>query len=222
MSDDKRSKEPSKPRLCERCGSRMPPQKRPAASLVLPAVPAIGVRGTPRPRELKDKQPNVNDLSDVVEVMQHRAAQREARRRQVVPDREAPHTSHTCVQTVLADYVLTTFVVEHITDVVRDHGVVNTFNGRILAEAVAELVNAVMEKTAAVVPADACPGINPPRPRHKARRTLHVGTSPRFGGFQAWRPGVPHGRTGRTAIRVASQASTETIHLEESALDPYR
>ena len=89
---------------------------------------------------------------------------------QVVPDREVPHTSHTCVQTVLADYILTTFVilktfvVEHVTDVVRAHGVVNTFNGRILADAVAELVNAVMQKTAAVVPADACPGINPPTP----------------------------------------------------------
>jgi hypothetical protein len=69
------------------------------------------------------------------------------------------------VQTVLSDYVLTTFVVEHVTDVVRAHGVVNTFNGRILAEAVSELVNAVLEKTAAVVPADSCPGINPPSVR---------------------------------------------------------
>ena len=58
----------------------------------------------------------------------------------------------------------TTFVVEHVADVVRAHGVLNTFNGRILAGAVAELVNAVLEKTAAVVPADACPGINPPTP----------------------------------------------------------
>jgi DNA-directed RNA polymerase subunit M/transcription elongation factor TFIIS len=166
MSDGKRSKEPSKPRLCERCGSRMPPQKR----------------GRPRRwcsqqcrqsayeerhglESWKDKQPKVNDLSDVVEVMQDRAARRETKRRQVVPDRGAAHTSHECVQTVLSDYVLMTFVVEHVTDVVRAHGVVNTFNGRILAEAVAELANVVLEKTAAVVPADTCPGINPPTPR---------------------------------------------------------
>jgi len=165
MSKEKKSKEPSKPRLCERCGSRMPPQKR----------------GRPRrwcsqqcrqsayeerhgPESWKDKQPKVNDLSDVVEVMNDRAARREVKRRQVVPDRGATHTSHECVQTVLSDYMLTTFVVEHITDVVRAHGVLNTFNGRILAEAVAELVNAVLEKTAAVVPADVCPGINPPTP----------------------------------------------------------
>lgn len=165
MSKENESKEPSKPRLCERCGSRMPPQKR----------------GRPRRwcsqqcrqsayeerhglESWKDKQPKVNDLSDVVEVLNDRAARRVARRPQVVPDREAAHTSHMCVQTVLSDYVLTTFVVEHVTDVVRAHGVVNTFNGRLLAEAVAELVNAVMEKTAAVVPADACPGTNPPTP----------------------------------------------------------
>ena len=167
MSDDKGSKGPSKPRLCERCGSRMPPQKR----------------GRPRRwcsqqcrqsayeerhglESWKDKQPKVNSLSDTVEVMNDRAARREARRLQVATDRKAAHTSHECVQAVLSDYILTTFVVEHVADVVRAHGVVNTFNGRILAEAVAELVNAVMEKTAAVVPADACPGINPPTPRH--------------------------------------------------------
>ena len=101
--------------------------------------------------------------------MQDRAARRETKRRQVDPDRGAAHTSHECVQTVLSDYILTTFVVEHVADVVRTHGVVNTFNGRLLAEAVAELVNAVMEKSAAVVPADACPRINPPTAQVQAR-----------------------------------------------------
>ena len=165
MSDDKGSNEPSKPRLCERCGSRMPPQKR----------------GRPRRwcsqqcRQLayeerhgleswKDKQPKVNDLSDVVEVMQDRAAQRETRRRKAVTGPGATHDSTECVHTVRSDYVLMTFVVEHVADIVRAHGVVNTFNGRLLAGAVAELVNAVLERSAAVVPADACPGINPPTP----------------------------------------------------------
>ena len=98
MGKEKESREPSKPRLCERCGSRMPPQKR----------------GRPRRwcsqqcrqsayeerhslESWNDKQPKVNDLSDVVEVMNDRAARREARRRQVVPNRQATHTSHECV-----------------------------------------------------------------------------------------------------------------------------
>lgn len=165
MSDNKGSREPRKPRLCERCGSRMPPQKK----------------GRPRRwcsqqcrqsayeerhnlESWADKQPKVSDLSDVVEVMQDRAAQRETRHRQVVADRETAHDSSECLQTVRSDYVLMTFVVEHVADIVRAHGVVNTFNGRLLAGAVAELVNAVLERTAAVVPADACPGLNPPRP----------------------------------------------------------
>ena len=58
-----------------------------------------------------------------------------------------------------------TMVVEQVTDMVRDYGVVNTFEGRLLAERVAELVNTVLERTAIVVPAGACSGLNPPTPR---------------------------------------------------------
>ena len=93
MSDDKRSKEPSKPRLCERCGSRMPPQKR----------------GRPRRwcsqqcrqsayeerhglESWKDKQPKVSDLSDVVEVMSERGAGRDASRRRSASDGRRVHT----------------------------------------------------------------------------------------------------------------------------------
>lgn len=167
MSNDKGSNGTSKPRLCERCGSRMPPQKRGRPRRwCTQQCRQSAYEDRHNLESWKDKQPNVNDLSDVVEVMQDRAARREARHRQVAPDREATHTSSVCVQTVLSDYVLMTFVVEHVTDVVRDHGVVNTFNGRILAGAVAELVNAVLEKTARVVPVDACPGINPPTPHN--------------------------------------------------------
>ena len=165
MSDEQESKEPSKPRLCERCGSQMPPQKR----------------GRPRRwcsqqcrqsayeerhdlESWKDKQPKVNNLPDVVEVASERGARRSTRSRQVGPDRETTHTSSACVRTVISDYVLMTFVVEHVTDIARALGAVNTFNGRILAEAVTELANAVLEKTAAVVPVDAGPGINRPTP----------------------------------------------------------
>ncbi|GAA3524774.1 hypothetical protein GCM10022234_21970 [Aeromicrobium panaciterrae] len=165
MSDDKESKEPSKPRLCERCEKRMPPQKR----------------GRPRRwcsqkcrqsayeerhglESWKDKQPRVSSLSDVVEVAQDRAARREVRSRQFGRGREATHDSSECLQTVRSDYLLMAFVVEHLADIVSAHGVVNTFDGRILARAVSELVNAVLEKCAAVVPVEACPGINPPTP----------------------------------------------------------
>lgn len=166
MSDVEGSKEPSKPRLCERCGKRMPPQRR----------------GRPRRwcsqqcrqsayeerhnlESWADKQPKVTDLSDVVEVVQDRAARRETtRHRQAVPGREITHDSSECLQTVRSDYVLMTFVVERVADIVRAHGVANTFNGRLLAGAVVELVNAVLEKTAAVVPVAACPGINPQTP----------------------------------------------------------
>ena len=58
-----------------------------------------------------------------------------------------------------------TLVVEQVTDIVRDYGVVNTFEGRLLAEQVAELVNTVLERTAIVAPAGACSGLNPPTPR---------------------------------------------------------
>ncbi len=166
MSKKEKSKEPSKSRLCERCGSRMPPQKRGRSRRwCSQQCRQSAYEERHGLSSWKDRQPNANDLSDVVEVMNDRAARREAKRLQVARDRGATHTSHECVQTVLSDYILTTFVVEHVADVVRAQGVVNTFNGRILAEAAAELVNAVLEKTAAVVPADVCPGIDaPPRP----------------------------------------------------------
>ena len=82
MSDG--SKKPSKPRLCERCGKRMPPQKR----------------GRPRRwcsqqcrqsayeerhglESWKDKQPKVDNLSDVIEAAQERAARQRMGRRYV-------------------------------------------------------------------------------------------------------------------------------------------
>ena len=165
MSDEQESKEPSKPRLCERCGSRMPPQKR----------------GRPRRwcsqqcrqsayeerhglESWKGKQPKVNGISDVVEVAQSRGAEREAGRRRTSSDRLRTHTSSDCLLIVTADLILMTMVVEQVTDMVRVYGVVNTFKGRLLAERLAELVNTVLERTTAVVPVDACPGINPPNP----------------------------------------------------------
>lgn len=109
MNDEEGSKGPSKPRLCERCGSRMPPQKRGRPRRWCSQQCRQSAYGERHGLESwKDKQLKVNDLSDVVEVMNDRAARREARRRQFVPNRGSTHTSQSCVQTVLSDYVLTT------------------------------------------------------------------------------------------------------------------
>jgi hypothetical protein len=165
MSDGNGSKEPSKPRLCERCGERMPPQKR----------------GRPRRwcsqqcRQLayeerhgleswKDKQPKVKDLSDVVEAMSERGARRDASRQRYSSDRRRAHTPNDCLNVVGQDLHLMAMVVEQVIDITRSYGAINTFEGRLLAERVAELVNAVFDWSARVVPVDACPWINPRRP----------------------------------------------------------
>lgn len=163
MSDSECSKEPSKHRLCERCGKRTPPQKR----------------GRPRRwcsqqcRQLayeerhgleswKDKQPKVNNLSDVVEGASERGARRDASRQRSSADRRREHTSTDCLMVVTQDLISMTMVVEQVIDITRRYGVINTFEGRLLADRVAELINTVLDRSAGVVPVDACPGINPP------------------------------------------------------------
>ena len=143
MSDDKGSKEPSKPRLCERCGSRMPPQKR----------------GRPRRwcsqqcrqsayeerhgmESWKDKQPKVNDLSDVVEVAQDRAASRSGGRH-LTSERRRVWASHDCVSAVCSDQLFMAMVVDAVADLVSDQRLLNTLEGRFLAQGVARLVEAV-------------------------------------------------------------------------------
>ena len=165
MSDGSGSKEPSKPRLCERCGKRMPPQKR----------------GRPRRwcsqqcrqsayeerhglESWKDKQPKVKDLSDVVEAMSDRGAGRDASRQRSSRDPRRAHTTDDCLNVVGQDLLLMALIVDQLIDITRRYGAINTFEGRMLAERVAELVNAVLEQTARVVPVDSCPWINPRRP----------------------------------------------------------
>ena len=166
MSDGKGSKESSEPRLCGRCSSRMPPQKR----------------GRPRRwcsqqcRQLayeerhgleswKDKQPKVNNLSDVVEVASERGTVREASRQRSSSDRRRAHTPNDCMNVVGQDLILMAMVVEQVIDITRRYGQINTFEGRLLADRVVELVNAVFDRSAAVLPAEHFPGINPPMPR---------------------------------------------------------
>jgi hypothetical protein len=164
MSDEQEPRGKAKPRLCERCGKRLPAQRR----------------GRPRRwctqqcRQLAyeerhgleswaDKQPKVTDLADVVEEAQDRAARREVARR------HRPHTSHEhtprdCLQEVMHDPFQLIFALEHVIDTVRGPGLPRTIEGKLLANTVVELVNAVLDQTMAVVPADACPGINPSTP----------------------------------------------------------
>lgn len=165
MSDGNGSKEPSKPRLCERCGKRMPPQKR----------------GRPRRwcsqqcrqsayeerhglESWKDKQPKVDNLSDVVELAQEHGARRDASRRRPSSDRRLAHTTDDCLNVVGQDLLLMSMIIDQVIDITRRYGAINTFEGRTLAERVAELVNTVLEQTARVVPVDQCPWINPRTP----------------------------------------------------------
>ena len=153
MSDGPGSSGSVTPRLCGRCGKRMPPQKR----------------GRPRRwcsqqcrqsayeerhglESWKDKQPKVDGLSDVVEVMQDRAARRP--RAGTSGGRGSEHDRLVCVDTVLSEYILTTFVLEHVTDVIRRGGIANTFNGRILAAAVTELVYVVLGRPLSLTSGD--------------------------------------------------------------------
>lgn len=165
MSDETGSAGSSKPRLCERCGSRMPPQKRGRPRRWCSQQCRQSAYEARHALESwKDEQPKVRDLSDFVEVAQSRGAEQDLARRRVGSGRRRTHTSSNCLTTVSADLILMTMVVEQVVDMVRDYGVVNTFEGRLLAERVAELVDAVLERSMAVVPVDACPGINPPNP----------------------------------------------------------
>ena len=165
MRAEQESTDQPEARTCQRCGDPLPPQKagRPRrwCSQQCRQSAYEERHGL---ESWKDKQPKVNDLSDVVEVVENRAARRADARQRVSSDRRRSHTPSDCLMTVTQNLIQMTMVVEQVTDMTRDYGVINTFEGQLLAKAVAELVNAVLEKTAAVVPVDACPGINPPTP----------------------------------------------------------
>lgn len=144
MSEEVGSKELSEPRLCERCGSRMPPQKRgrpcrwcTQQSRQLAYEERHGLESW------KDKQPGVDNLSDVVEVMSDRAASRDAARRRAAMRRRSDHTSGDCVSAVCADQLSMAMVVDAVTDLVSEQKLVNTLEGRFLARGVAQLVEAV-------------------------------------------------------------------------------
>lgn len=149
MSDGNGLREPSKPRQCERCGKRMPPQKR----------------GRPRRwcsqqcrqsayeerhglESWKDKQPKVSNLSDVIEAAQERAARQRAGRRYVtgIPalDRHRPnHRYVDCLGVVCSDEMYMRVVLDRVTDMLFERRIPDTIDGRFLAGGIARLVNTV-------------------------------------------------------------------------------
>lgn len=145
MSDEQETSEVAKPRLCVRCGERMPPQKR----------------GRPRRwctqqcRQLayeerhgleswKDKQPKGNDLADVVEEMQTRAAKREVSRLAATPN-EPPgkHSTGDCVRTVCSNQIYLAMAVDTVTDQVIADKILDDHAGKFLTGAVSYLIYAL-------------------------------------------------------------------------------
>lgn len=144
MSDKQGSKEPSKPRLCERCGSRMPPQKR----------------GRPRRwcsqqcrqsayeerhglESWADKQPKVSDLSDVIEESQSRAARREVAHRLAISRGPKAHSFGDCLATICGDQLHLAMVIDTVTDHVLEGKILNNGEGRFLANRLMWLVSAL-------------------------------------------------------------------------------
>ena len=83
--------------------------------------------------------------------------------------------------------------------------VVNTFDGRLLAERVAELARVVLDPTARVVPADSGPGINPATPRDsKMSLTACV---------DADRQDFRHPKSGSGGCHPTSGCATDLHHL---------
>jgi hypothetical protein len=154
MSDGNGSTGSAKPRLCERCGKRMPPQKR----------------GRPRRwcsqqcrqsayeerhglESWKDKQPKVSSLSDVVEVMSDRGARRSSSLSQGSRARRPRSSaSHDCVSVVCANQAYMALVVDDVAEMVLDLKPLSTPDGRFLARAVARLVESVHHVAFRVVP----------------------------------------------------------------------
>ena len=149
-------------RTCQRCGSPLPTQKsgRPRRWCSPQCRQAAyeerrGLEGW------KDKQPKVNDLSDVVEVVQNRAARRGVARQRPSTGHSA-YGPHDCVSTVCTNQLFMAMVVDAVADLVCGQMLVNTREGRFLARGVAHFVEAVQAVAFRVVPAEDFPTANHP------------------------------------------------------------
>ena len=164
MSDERVS-ELVKPRTCERCGKRMPPQKRGRprkwCSQQCRQLAYEQRNGLP---SWKDQQPKVEDLSDVVEAAQEAGAR--GVRPVVRTARERLHRpGYECQRHVAQSLIDAACVIDTVTRTIQETGIPNEPRGRHLAESVVALVNAVLERTAGSFQADAFPGFNPKNPQ---------------------------------------------------------
>ena len=166
MSAEQESMDRTEPKKCSGCGDPLPPQKvgrpRKWCSQQCRQSAYEDRHGV---ESWTDKQPKVNNLSDVVEVAQNRGAERADVRRRTSGDRRQPHTQDDCLNVVGQDLVLMATIVDQVIDITRRFGVINSFEGRLLGKQVADLVNTVLDNVMKVVPAEECPGINPPTPQ---------------------------------------------------------
>lgn len=98
MLDEQESTDQPEPMKCQRCGSPLPPQKTGRPRRWCSAQCRQSAYEERHGLESwKDKQPKVNDLSDVVEAMQDRAANRSAARKRSSAKHGPTHTWGSCV-----------------------------------------------------------------------------------------------------------------------------
>ena len=92
----------------------------------------------------KDKQPKVDDLSDVVEVMQDRAARRYVTGIPALDRHRPDHKWTTCMAVVCSDEFYMRVVLDAVTDILCEDRIPDTLEGRFLAGGIARLVDTVV------------------------------------------------------------------------------
>ncbi|MCW2497286.1 hypothetical protein [Jatrophihabitans sp.] len=142
MIDEQSDGEPSKPRLCERCGERMPPQKRGRprrwCSQQCRQSAYEERKGIP---SWRDNQPKVESLSDVVEVMQERGARRSVAMRWTATPTEHDHVPPAdCLETVWSNRMFAAMVVDILSLDLFKHGVQDTLEDQFVRFAISGLI----------------------------------------------------------------------------------
>jgi len=164
MSVEHESTERSEHRACQRCGLPLPAQNRGRPRRWCPAqCRQVAHEERHNLKSWKDNRPKVSDLSDVVEVVQNRAARRSTARQRS----STWHRSTIRWATVRVPYVQTSrrsrWSSIRSPTLISDQRLLNTTEGRFLAGGVARLVEVVHMVAFRVVPADVPPA--PTRPQ---------------------------------------------------------
>ena len=144
MSDGKGSKESSEPRLCERCSSRMPPQKRDRPRRwCSQQCRQLAYEERHGLESWKDKQPKAKGLSDMIEESQSRAARRDVAHRLAISSGPRAHSFGDCLATICGDQLHLAMVIDTVTDHVLEGKILNNGEGRFLANRLMWLVSAL-------------------------------------------------------------------------------